>query len=115
MAKDFASAFEFHLESLRVKVDVMDKLGIAYSFEGLAQVSAASGEPEQAAVLWGAASRLREDMNVPLESSRQEMYTSLIPVTRGQFGEEAFDRARKRGNEMALNEAIAFALNLPET
>jgi tetratricopeptide (TPR) repeat protein len=114
LAKDFASAFEFHLESLKIKVDVMDKLGIAYSFEGLAQVSAASAEPERAASLWGAANRLREALNVPLESSREDLYTSLIPAARSQIGAEGFDKAWKKGKEMTLNEAIEFALTLPE-
>jgi len=51
LAKDFAGALEFHLKSLKFKVEVLDRLGIAYSFEGLAQVAAAEEEPERAAVL----------------------------------------------------------------
>jgi non-specific serine/threonine protein kinase len=114
LAKNYASALAFHLESLKFKVDVMDKLGIAYSFEGLAQVSAASEEPERAAVLWGAANRLREAMNVPIESSRQDMYTSLIPITRSQIGEEVFEKAWKNGRTLNLDEAIEFALAPPD-
>lgn len=113
MAKDFASALRFHLESLKFKVDVMDKLGIAFSFEGLAQVAAAEAEPERAAVLWGAANRLRDAMNVPLESSREEIYTSLMPITRAQLGDDVFDKAWRKGETMKLNEAIEYALNVP--
>jgi predicted ATPase len=111
LAKDFAAALELHLESLKIKMEVLDKLGIAYSFEGLAQVSAAGKEPIRAAVLWGAANLLRESMNVILESSREEIYTSLIPIVRDQLGNEGFDKAWEKGRSMKLPEAIDYAMN----
>ena len=110
LAKDVASALKFHLESLRIKVEVMDRLGIAYSLEGLAQVAAAA-EPERASILWGAASRLREIINIPVDPSREVLYTALIPNTREQLGEQVFDTAWKRGEVMKLDEAIEYALS----
>ena len=110
LAKDFASALQFHLESLKIKVEVMDKLGIAYSLEGLAQVAAAQETSQRAAILWGAANHLRETMNIPLESSREHIYTSLIPITRSRIGDEAFAEAWKKGETMKLEEAIEYAL-----
>jgi non-specific serine/threonine protein kinase len=112
LMKDYARALAFDLESLKFKVDVMDKLGIAYSFEALAQIAAAQEEPERAAVLWGAADRLREAMNVPIESSREDIYISLIPITRAQIGDEVFGKAWSKGKAMSLKEAIEFALAL---
>ena len=114
LAQNYAEALDFHLESLKCKADVMDKLGLAYSLEGLAQVTAAMKPSKRAAVLWGAANDLRESMNVPLEPSRENMYTSLIPMTRSQIGEEAFDQAWKKGKDMTVQEAIEFALDLPD-
>ncbi len=110
LKSDFASALKFHSESLRIKVEVMDKLGIAYSLEGLAQVVAAANDLERAAVLWGAANRLREEINVPLEASREDMYTSRIPMTRSQLGDEVFDQAWNKGRAMNLMGAIAYGL-----
>ncbi|MCI0552847.1 MAG: tetratricopeptide repeat protein, partial [Anaerolineae bacterium] len=107
---DFTSALEYHLESLKHKVEVMDKLGLAYSFEGLAQVAAAQGQPERAAILWGAGSRLRESMNIPLDPSREDIYTSFIPRTREQIGDDLFNEAWKKGEAMKLEEAIDYAL-----
>jgi predicted ATPase/transcriptional regulator with XRE-family HTH domain len=104
-----------HMESLKSKLEVMDKAGIAYSFEGLAQAAALEEEREYAAVLWGAAEGLRTLLNMPLDPSRADVYTSLIPRTRAQTGEAAFEKAWKKGKEMTLNEAIEFALGLPET
>ena len=110
LKRDFASSLKFQLESLKIKVDLMDKLGIAYSLEGMAQVFAMQSEPERAAILWGAANHLREAIGVPLEAARADLYTSLIPITRGQMGDEVFDQAWKMGEAMLLDEAIEYAL-----
>ena len=110
LKKNFANALNFHLESLKHKVDVMDKLGMAYSFEGLAQVNAALDEPGRAAILWGAGSHLRESMNVPLDPSREDVYISLIPKAREQIGDVPFEEAWKKGAALKLEEAIEFAL-----
>jgi hypothetical protein len=92
----------------------MDKVGIAHSFEGLAQAVALEEKFEHAAVLWGAAEQLRTLLNMPLDPSREDVYTSLIPTTREQIGDELFDEAWKKGKGMTLNEAIEFALTLPK-
>ena len=112
LERDIASALKLHLESLSIKVEVMDRLGIAYSLQGLAQVAAAEEEPERAATLWGAASHLREALNVLLEPSREEVYTSLIPQTRAQIGEKLFDEFWKKGETMKLKDAIEYALQI---
>ena len=114
LKRDFASALKSQLESLRIKVELMDKLGIAYSLEGMAQVFAMQSEPERAAILWGAANHLREAIAVPLELSREHLYTSLIPITRSQIGDKAFDEAWKKGETMKLENAIEYALTLSE-
>lgn len=99
-----------HVESLKSKLEVMDKAGIPYSLEGLAQAAALEEEPEHAAILWGAAEGLRILLNLPLDPSRADIYTSLIPTTREQIGDEEFDRAWNTGKAMTLQEAIDFAL-----
>jgi predicted ATPase len=99
-----------HVESLKSKLEVMDKPGIPYSFEGLAQAAALEGKSEHAAVLWGAAEQLRMLLNLPMDPSREDIYTSLIPTAREQIGDEVFDKAWKEGRAMSLPEAIEFAL-----
>ena len=89
----------------------MDKLGFAYSLEGLAQVAAAEEEPERAAVLWGAARHLRQTLHVVLEPSREVLYTSLIPETRAQIGDERFAELWTKGKTMKLEDAIQYALH----
>lgn len=103
-----------HTESLKSKLEVMDKPGIPYSFEGLAQAAVLEGKSEHAAVLWGAAEQLRMLLNLPMDPSREDIYTSLIPTAREQIGEEVFDKAWKKGGTMSLPEAIEFALTWSE-
>jgi len=78
----------------------------------MAQVFAMQSEPERAAILWGAANHLRDAIAVPLESSREDLYTSLIPITRSQMGDESFDERWKKGASMKLEDAIEYALAL---
>ena len=111
LKRDFASAYAFHIESLRVKLEITDKPGIVYSLEGIAQVAAAQEKPERAAVLWGAAHHLRERMNIPPDPSREEIYTSLIPQTREQIGERVFDELWRKGKSMKLEDAVNFAMS----
>jgi hypothetical protein len=103
-----------HMESLKSKLEVMDKPGIPYSLEGLAQAAALEEEPEHAAILWGAAEGLRILLNLPLDPSRADIYTSLIPTTREQIGDEEFDRAWNTGKAMTWQEAIDFARSLAD-
>jgi tetratricopeptide (TPR) repeat protein len=103
-------ARRLHKGSLQLKADVMDMVGIAYSFEGLAQAAAADEEPERAALLWGAAERLREITNTPLEPSRRYVYVSLLPVARAQMGDLTFDETYARGKALKLANAIQLGL-----
>ena len=110
LKRDFASALKFHSESLRIKAEVMDKLGIAHSLEGLAQLAAQEEEPERAVALWAAANHLRERMGTPTDPSREDLYISLIPRTREQIGDALFEAAWKTGEGMKLEEVIEYAL-----
>jgi len=112
LKRDFVRAWKFQLESLKIKSKVMDKLGIAYSLEGLAQIAAAEEEPEYAAVLWGAADALRKAMQTPVDPSRADLYTSLIPKTREEIGENRFDELWERGKLMELKDAVQYALQI---
>ena len=110
LEKRVAQARLLHKESLQLKADVMDVVGIAYSFEGLAQVAASDEEPEHAALLWGAADRLHEATNTPLEPSRYYAYVSLIPVARAQMGDIIFNETYANGRALKLTEAIRIGL-----
>jgi hypothetical protein len=110
LRKELDQAAKLHKESLTYKVEIMDKLGIAYSFEGLAQASAQQ-HPERAAILWGAAEQLRQIMNIPLDPSRRNIFTSLVPVVREAMGVEHFTKAWEHGRSLSFERAVDHALS----
>jgi hypothetical protein len=104
-------AREFYIESLNLKVSVIDKSGIIYSLEAFAQLAATQNQFERAVMLWGAAEGLRQTFNLQLPPSRERFYTSLMPETRAQLGEEVFATTWAEGRKMNMQQAIEYALN----
>ncbi len=66
------------------------------------------------AVLLGAAEPLRQTLNLLLFPSNEKLYISLIPDARAQLGEEVFAAAWADGRKMKMQDAINFALLLPD-
>jgi len=110
LEKRFEEANTLHKESLKHKAEVMNKLGIAFSFDGLAQVAAAQGNSQRAAILWGAAEQLRRLLGTPVDPSRQSLFTSLIPMVRQALGLELFQQRWEQGQRLSLAQAVNYAL-----
>jgi predicted ATPase/DNA-binding SARP family transcriptional activator len=83
---------------------------IGYCFEGLAAVLAFTGEGEPAARLLGAAEALRKNLGVELAPAERETHEETAAAVRASLGEERFSAAWRQGQELALDEAIAYAL-----
>jgi hypothetical protein len=63
--------------------------------------------------LWGAAERLGQSINFSVTLSRSPLYTSSIPETRRQLGDEIFQAAWAEGGALRMHAAIDYALALP--
>ena len=108
---DYAGARALYRESLVIFCDLRDRWGIALSLEGLAYVASAQARPVQAARLWGAAERLREEIGCPLPPSERSRYDSQLAATRAAIDDDvAFDLAWKEGRAMTLEQAIEYEL-----
>lgn len=108
----FLKAGNFYAESLNLRVEVMDKVGITYSLQAFAQLAAAHEQFARAAALWGAAEKLHQSLGFQPTPLREELYTSLINLARERLGEKSFTETWDQGRAMKLNEAIEFALDL---
>lgn len=86
------------------------RAALADSFEGVAKLAGARGEPVRAARLLGAAEALREQTlhGVPL-SLREAHVASIEAATAGGDATELAG-ARQEGRTMSLDEAVAYAL-----
>ncbi len=86
-----------------------DRQRIAQCLEGLAAVAGTSGTAERAARLLGAADALRTAIGAPLPPARREDYHRCVDAVREALGDSTFSAAWKRGMEMTVAQAIAYA------
>ena len=103
-------AVELLREALRRLAELEFKDVIGYCFEGLAAVLALTGRPEEASKLLGAAEALRESLGVGLAPAEQATHDQTVAAVQGSLGEERFSAAWRQGRKLALDEAIAYAL-----
>jgi predicted ATPase len=103
-------AVEFLREALRRLAELEFRDVIGYCFEGLAAVLALTGREEEASKLLGAAEALRESLGVGLAPAEQATHDQTVAAVQGALGEERFSAAWRQGRELALDEAIAYAL-----
>jgi len=94
--------------SLAVFQDVGDKARICESVWaiGLAQCERA---PALAAQLFGAADRLRTELDFPMQQDMQETDRAARTQIIQTIGGEAFERAYARGSQLSLEEVMALA------
>ena len=110
---DAASATAHLTESLALRRELGERLGIAECLEGLATVAAGTGQPERAARLLGAAEALREAIGAPLPPVDRPDHDDDDSATRAALGEAAFAAAWAAGRALTVEQAVAEALGDP--
>jgi predicted ATPase len=96
-------------EALALHRGLNDKLGIVTSLTALAGVAHGQNDPERAARVLGAASSLRELIDVPLALLERVSYEQTVSAVSADIGREAFDTEWQRTRSLTLDEAIAAA------
>jgi predicted ATPase/DNA-binding CsgD family transcriptional regulator/Flp pilus assembly protein TadD len=90
---------------------LFDKLGVGSGsvvcVEGLACVLGSS-KGDLAAILFGAAERLREDLGVRMSPYNRAMYEATRRSTAALLGEVAFERGWQKGSGMAIERVYAL-------
>jgi tetratricopeptide (TPR) repeat protein len=107
---DHERARTSYRESLTLCKELGNRMIASESLEGLACVSAAEGDAERAARLFGGAETLHEatgDQHTPEEAALREPY---LAMSRSQLDEAAWHEAWTEGRAMTLEEAISYAL-----
>jgi predicted ATPase/DNA-binding SARP family transcriptional activator len=115
-AGDLDSAIAHAEACVRIKHTLHDQLGIVLAVELLAWIAMAVDEYERAAVLLGAAQKMWSAVGFPLFGSRYftTPHQSCSDNVRSALGDERFELAIARGAEMAVDQAVAFALDRPQ-
>jgi predicted ATPase/DNA-binding SARP family transcriptional activator len=111
---DYGRTVVLGRQSLRLCRELGKKGGIAAGLEGLAAVAGVQSQPERAARLFGAAMALREAIGAPLTPGECPAYERNVATVRGQLDASTFEAAWAAGRVMALEQAIAYALEESE-
>jgi hypothetical protein len=92
-----------------------DKRGSVTNILFLAGAIAATGDPERAARLFGAAKALLEPMGVGLEPGDQPEYDRDLAVVRTQLDDVIFQTCWQEGRALSIEQAVAYALESANT
>lgn len=98
-------------ESLNLVKALGDRLGIAVSFSHLGNLAIRQGQFSRAARLFGAADGLRQIIGAPLPKTERADFERDLYLIRSRMGEAEFEQGWSVGREMALERAIAYALD----
>lgn len=105
---DTAGARGMLEESLALVRELGDRPNVAWNLEGLASVANAEGEPEYAALLFGTASALRDELAVPVPHTSRVTYEHAIAATRRAVSDPVFSAAWSRGRLLTSDQALAL-------
>jgi non-specific serine/threonine protein kinase len=108
--KRHQDAAEHLHESLVLSRDLSYKEMIAHGLEALAELAAARGDGDRAAVLLGKADSMFEELGVALQEDDRETYERAVETLKEQLGPEAFEKARSAGAALEPERAIEQAL-----
>ncbi len=110
---DAGGALQVAGEMVETAVELGDVGSIGYALLGIAFGSAARGDLESAAVVFGAEERLREFTGTSLLlRSSQEVRAAQLAGVRAALPGAAFQRLVRQGRAMSLSQTIAMALAL---
>jgi tetratricopeptide (TPR) repeat protein len=98
-------------EGLAIAVELGSKADIAEILEGLAAATGALGEHVRAARLWGMAGALREAIDVPWWTAERLLHEPQLVAARSRTDEASWETAFAEGRNMALEEAVEYALS----
>ena len=112
---DYRSAQALLQESLAIFLELGDQRGIAEALEGLGYAFSLD-RSAGAALLWGAANRLREEIGAPQKPSDRARAERQVAAARAALcNDTAFDLAWQEGRAMNFEQAVRYALDAEES
>ncbi len=108
---DYDRSRELLYESLAIAIKMGDRPMFADTLEAIASLTAARGQAERAARIFGAVEALLRKDNILLKSALQPLHDRYVSTLRDQLGETAFTTAWAAGAAMPLDAVTALILN----
>ena len=107
---DVSKASSLYRECLSLFHDESDYIGLPYALESMAALALTKSQPEKATRIFGAADALRKRTNSPMPLPNSSTYQKHISLLQGQLDRSKFEAAMEEGRAMAMEKAIAYAL-----
>ena len=104
---DFDGATALLEESIAT-FDPREKFGVVACLQGMAMVASAQGDAERAAILFGAAHRIREELGALIPPFERDEYDQVIQQVQSTLGEAEFGRLTAEGRGLTLEDAVAY-------
>ena len=96
-------------EGLAIAGDLNDPGAVTEALEAFAELALARHAGRRAAIILGAAARLREATGLSVREERE--HKRVAAATRAALGDAAFDQAWREGSAMELADAVRYALS----
>ena len=107
---DHDRAFMLYRESLVLRKEMEDKMGIIECLEGLAGLASQQNKLVRALQLLESAKTLREKIGAPLPPCLRSDHEHILNTIQTRLGQQEYANAIALGSEMAIEQAIEFAL-----
>ncbi|HEY8885662.1 MAG TPA: hypothetical protein VIO35_10150, partial [Chloroflexota bacterium] len=107
---DYAAARALYAESMRQRLTLDRKIGVAFTLSGLAGLAAAQGQLARAVRISGAAAHLCVISGVPSHRAQEAYIRGRLPGIREALGAAAYDAAWAEGSAMTPEQAVSYAL-----
>ena len=101
-------------EAISLFCDLGNKLGIAFSLEGVAAGFVVAGQVDRAVKLLGSARSLRKTIDAPLGGTHARSLEAIIQQARSALPDSVFAIAWTEGESMPMEQAIMYAIGLTD-
>lgn len=111
--QQYPEAHRWHSESLVLAHAIGDKLHIVYNLVGMAAVALGVGNATRSARVAATAETLLNNIQGALELLIRNQFEQTVAATQAALDAETFAQAWAEGAQLALEEAVAYALQEP--
>jgi predicted ATPase/DNA-binding SARP family transcriptional activator len=110
LAGDLTGAAACYRESLLLRQQLDQLVGMAWAMEGLVTVAVLVGDYQRAVGLASAAARIRQEHQSPMRAVESAHYDALLATVRQALGEQTFTARWAAGAALPVAQAAAYAL-----
>jgi len=112
MQGDFEQARKYYYESLEIRLEIEDRLGIVSCIVGFAEIANFENLNNLATYLLGFVESTLQSIDCVLDGIELKQYKQTITRLHEQLSDEEFNKYWEEGKKLTLDEAVELALKL---